>query len=150
MNDIKNVLVDFLKKDLENKILLLRNTIKETIEARNEETKSSAGDKFETGREMMQVEIRKNEVQLANTVRFLNDLTKIDLSIKSLNIEYGNVVITNIGSYFMCIPYGKIEVEGELFYSISFASPLGKLMKGRSKNDKFSFQSKEYEIIDII
>ena len=43
----------------------------------NEETKSSAGDKYETGRAMAQLEIEKNTAQLAEALKLKQMLKQI-------------------------------------------------------------------------
>ena len=55
-----DVLIE-LKYHLETKLKYDQETLAATIQSRNSDTKSSAGDKFETSREMAQIEITKQE-----------------------------------------------------------------------------------------
>jgi len=150
MKNIKIKIHNHLVKDLNKKAEILKNSIKDTIEARNNDTKSSAGDKYETGREMLQIEIQKNELQLSKTLKILKELSNIKLSKTSNLIEYGSLVFTNYGNYFISIAYGKIEIENNIFYSISLVSPIGKLLQNKKVGEYFTFQEKKYTILNII
>ena len=135
---------------LNSKIEVLKNTIAEAIESRNNDTKSSAGDKYETGREMIQIEIQKNEIQLNKTLELKKELSKINLAKTCTKAEYGSLVITNQGNYFLSIGYGKIEIEDNTYYSISLASPIGKLLHNKKQDEQFIFNRKEFTITSII
>ena len=49
-------------------------------ESRDNETKSTAGDKYETGRAMVQFELEKNKVQLNKAIQLKNELSQINLN----------------------------------------------------------------------
>jgi hypothetical protein len=135
---------------LDSKISSLQNTIKETTEDRNNDTKSSAGDKYETGREMLQIEIQKNKLLLDKTLKLKGELSNINIDKQHNKVEYGSLVITNQGNYFISIGIGKIEINNNDYYSISFASPIGKLLQNKEINGCFKFQEKEFIIKKII
>ncbi len=67
--EIKQLVYNKILKILDDKIEILKEEIESTKESRNNDTKSSAGDKYETGRAMMQIELDKNEAQLNKTVK---------------------------------------------------------------------------------
>ena len=79
------------------------------------QTKSSAGDKFETSRAMMQAEEERSKVQLVKAVNLKNDLTQIDINRVSDRVILGSLVFTNQGNYFLSIGLGKILVDGATF-----------------------------------
>jgi hypothetical protein len=68
-----------LKKDLytlcvnyaKTRIETAKQAIDDAQQSANEETKSSAGDKYETGREMMQQETDRNQAQLNEANKLL-------------------------------------------------------------------------------
>ena len=76
-----------LKKDLyaqclkfvEDRYLKIHNQINEIQESLTSETKSSAGDKHETGRAMLQLEREKVGQQLAEVEKLKEGLSKIDV-----------------------------------------------------------------------
>ena len=61
MNKLKEQILNQLLTQLDQKTETAKTAIESAKESRDNDTKSSAGDKFETGREMMQMEIDKNE-----------------------------------------------------------------------------------------
>jgi hypothetical protein len=62
---IKKQLFDFCKMFADNRVSRIRTVIVGLKESLDDETKSSAGDKYETGRAMLQLDIEKSSVQLA-------------------------------------------------------------------------------------
>ncbi len=150
IKNTKQILHKYISDSLNSKAKILQKDITETIESRNNDTKSSAGDKFETGREMMNIEIQKAEKQLSITNKFIEELSKIDLQKNNDRVIYGSVVYTNNGNYFISIAFGKIEIENDVFYSISLASPLGKILQNKQVGNSFNFQKKEYIINKIM
>ena len=63
----KSVVIAELNKQLQTKLTYLNTILQQAIDSRNSDTKSSAGDKFETSREMAQIEISKNEKEIKNS-----------------------------------------------------------------------------------
>ena len=69
-------------------------------ESLDSETKSSAGDKYETGRAMVQIELEKNQAQYNKFLKLKNELKQIDPIVIKSKIEYGSIVVTNNGNFF--------------------------------------------------
>lgn len=122
------------------------NEIKEGLES---ETKSSAGDKYETGRSMMQLEIEKLENQRQKSKKSLSLLNQIDPSYSSTKINYGSLVETNQGIFFVGLGLGKIEIANQIIMAISLQSPLGQMFKDKNTNDAFHFNNKQFIINSI-
>jgi len=142
----KETLLNELRNMIEKKNQSNIKTIKEIREAKNTDTKSSAGDKYETGREMMQAELNKYENQLALNQKLLSELSKIDSSIVNLVIGFGSLIKTNQGIYFISVGLGAITIQNETIYVLSLASPVGKLLEGKKKGDTIFFQNREIKI----
>ncbi len=150
LNELKQILLTQLQKLVQDKIDNALNSIESAKEARDNETKSSVGDKYETGRAMMQFEIEKNKVQLSKANQLKNDLAKIDVGKIFQRVEFGSIVITKNGNYFISIGLGKVALGNESFFCISAASPIGKILMGKTVGDKINFQGKKIEITDIM
>ena len=146
---LKQKILDHLITILDRKIEVLKQTIQSTKESRATDTKSSAGDKFETGRAMMQMEIEKNEVQLNKTLIHKNELGKIKVDQVSKVAAHGSIVNTDTGNYFFSLPLGKIIVEKKEFICISMGSPIGQVLLGVKKGDTISFQNRKIKILKI-
>jgi transcription elongation GreA/GreB family factor len=115
----------------------------------NEEGKSSAGDKYETGRAMMQLEIEKNTSQLLQAKQLLQVLEHINVSFTSNVIQQGSLVTTDSGIYYISIGAGLAKINEITYYIISLASPIGTALKGKSVGEKINFNGKEIKVLGI-
>jgi len=113
------------------------------------ETKSSAGDKHETGRAMLQLEMEKAGQQLHGITVMKETLARINTA-KTSNIAHlGSVVVTNIATYYMSISAGEIKVNSDSYFAISVSSPIGKLLLGKKEKDIILFNGKQISINEI-
>ena len=114
------------------------------------ETKSSAGDKHETGRAMLQLEMEKAGQQLAGIMQMKEILAKVDILKTSKNVCLGSVIFTEKVNYFLSISAGQLEVANKMYFAVSVSSPIGKLLLGKQENDVISFNEKRYKVQKII
>jgi len=149
LHKIKAYLYKICLDKTEETISAINKALKSIEEARNNETKSSAGDKYETGRAMMQIEEDNNSRQLIQAVQLKTQLQKIDLKKKSKKVELGSMVLTNRSAYFVSIGLGEIKFEAQSYYCISPASPIGLMLMDKKKGEKFEFRGVKHEITNI-
>lgn len=143
----KSSLIDIVKSKLSEKIRNFEKLIAET-RASNNDTKSSMGDKYETGREMLQQEINNLQVQLNEVLR-QQDFLKTILIKPSDKAEKGAIVKTEKGLFFISISLGEITFENQKIICISPESPLAKAMNGKISEEIFSVNSITQKIISI-
>jgi len=143
----KSILLQLIKSKLFEKIENFEKLISETRASSND-TKSSMGDKYETGREMLQQEINNLQVQL-NEILKQKDFLKTVLPKPSDKAEKGAVVKTEKGLFFISVSLGEIKIENEKIICISPESPLAKAMNGKQKNEVFSLNNMSQKILDI-
>lgn len=128
------------------------NTISKSIASNKNdlfsETKSSAGDKHETGRAMIQLEMEKAGQQLSEVTIMQEVLKKITIEKKSDVTCLGSLIKTTKGTYFLAISIGKIEINGVDYFAISSQSPIGKQLLGKKVGEIIHFNSAE--ILEII
>lgn len=134
---------------IEERIETARQAIESARESRDSETKSSVGDKYETGRAMMQMELEKNRVQLNKALKLKNEFAQINFHKINGKVEFGSLVNASNGIYFISIALGKLETEGKTVYCISLASPIGKLLQNKKTGDTFKFQGKDIAVLEI-
>lgn len=146
---IKENIVNHISEIVEEKISGLRTALSSVKEARDGDTKSTAGDKHETGRAIMQRELEQLEQQLNNQIRLKSDLEQLDLRKNYDNAEAGSLVQTNEGIFYISVGLGKLDISGNTYFVISPTSPIGSCMLGKSAGDKISFQEREIEILGI-
>jgi transcription elongation GreA/GreB family factor len=149
-NMIKEALQTIMGNDLNSKLKQLNTDIVSLRDSRNNDTKSSAGDKYETGREMAQIELNKLEIQLAKTKELLQELEKINLVTEYKRVEFGALVMSNQENYFISIPYGKIIHEGITYYAISAASPMGAALLRKGPGERVEFNGRTVVINQLI
>ena len=146
---LKEAIYSILNEQLTAKIDTAKQAIDSATEARDNETKSSSGDKYETGREMMQFELDKQNGQLHQLTLLQAELSKVNLQITHQQAAFGSLVITNQGNYFLSVSLGNVALEAEAYYALSLVSPLGKMLLGKSAGDSFVFQEKEFQLLSI-
>lgn len=114
------------------------------------ETKSSAGDKHETGRAMLQLEIEKASQQFKAIQEMKLILAKIDIVNKSKTARLGSVIETSDMSYFLAISAGKIMVYNKDYFAVSIASPIGKLLLGKQQGEEVVFNGVTIKIGKVV
>ena len=149
MSNIKNGLSAAMLEILNQRIESSQAAIESAIESRNTATKSSAGDKHETGRALMQTEIDNQKKQMANSMLLKSTLTQIPLDDKIEPIGFGSLLETNHGFFYLSVSLGKIEFSGREYFTISPATPLAQAFIGSAIGDSISFQGKKYEILSV-
>lgn len=113
-----------------NKVSLLQHMLGELIESTRNETKSSAGDKYETGRAMLQIEQDNVRKQLKEALEQKAVFEQINVTKSSSIITKGSLVKTDKAYFFVSIALGKMSVENVAVIALSPQSPLGsKLMQ---------------------
>lgn len=145
-NNLYELCLDFIKQ----RIQTAETALKQAREASNDDTKSSAGDKYETSREMMQQDIDRNKRLLIDAQDNLRVLQSIDTSLKSESVSHGSFVKTSQGSFYISVSAGQLHVNGESIFAISPASPIGKLLLDKKKGEGFDFNGKKYSIEEVI
>lgn len=147
---IKQKLYEACQTAIDERLKTIQNTIKEIQESLLSETKSSAGDKHETGRAMLQLEREKAGNQLAEIQKTKEILYKVNTDTSSKKIGLGSVVYTSKANYFIAISAGELKVDKESFYAISVSTPIGKLLVSKSENETVTFNKQAFKIIKIL
>ena len=137
--------VDYLRK----KEAEIKAAINEAQEAANSDTKSSAGDKFETGRESIQQEIDLNVTRLNELNKQKLALEQIIPAQKGSVVMPGSLVRTNNGNYYIAISAKQLKADGTTYYAISLSSPVGEKLAGRKAGDAFDMNGKNFVIESV-
>jgi len=143
----KSKILEIVKDKILDKVQNLENLITETRASSND-TKSSMGDKYETGREMLQQEINNLQRQLNETLNQQAIVQKIT-SDPSLKVQNGALVKTDKGLFYISASIGEITFENTKIMTISSESPLAKMMMGLKSGENFSINGNSH-IIEII
>ena len=145
MKDVKKIksqLLDACRKIVDDRIRHAKEAMNAAQEAANEESKSSAGDKYNTGRALMQIETDRHARQLIEAQKLAGTLDLIQIERQYDQVDLGSLVETVNGNYFISISAGKIIIEDFSAFAISTASPIGQQLIGMKVGDQLSFNKK--------
>lgn len=131
-----------------SKIESLQREFDDLRESLLSETKSTAGDKHETGRAMAQLEQEKLSGQLIESRRLLDSLNQIDSDKSSVSIGFGSLVETSRGWFFVSAGIGAIQVQNNSVFCITAGSPIGQLLLNKSAGDSIQLNG-EIEILSV-
>ena len=150
MKNIKEEIFIKCKQFVDSKLEIINQIIVSNQNALQSETKSSAGDKHETGRAMLQLEMEKASQQFSVISSMNEILQKIDINANNKIAKLGSLIYTNQGNYFLAISVGQIEVLKKNYFVVSPSSPIGKLLLGKSKGDTFLFNGNKIKVMEIV
>lgn len=142
--ELYELCVDFV----DSRLSTIQQTIESNKKALTSETKSSAGDKHETGRAMLQLEMEKAGQQLQDVQKMKETLVKINLKETEV-ISLGSLVETNLGTYFISISAGQLLIENRTYFAISTSSPIGKLLLGKKEGQSLVWNGRKINIHSV-
>lgn len=148
--DLKTELYEYCEKYVEERISRIQSSINSMVDSLKAETKSSAGDKHETGRAMIQLEREKLGHQLYEAEKMKQVMAGIIKTSRPTHVALGSLVITSEGQFFVSISAGAYKNDANLVYCISALSPIGKQLLGQTAGDCFDFNQKKICIKKLI
>ncbi len=136
---LKRKLLANCREIIEQRIRIARNAMNEAQDAANTELKSSAGDKYETGRAMMLIESENHAIQLSEALQVKKVLEQIRVDKKLNQVQTGSLVVTTNGNFFVAIGVGKIMIDDNSIFAVSPSSPIGMKLKNLQKDEAIDF-----------
>ncbi|PPK87169.1 hypothetical protein CLV84_0104 [Neolewinella xylanilytica] len=146
---IKQQLHQACLADVERRIATVRNILAGIDASRESETKSSVGDKYETGRAMLHREEVQANHQLQQAMETMQELDEMEPGPGSDRVRKGSLVVTTRGRYYLAVGLGKVKLDGEVFYCISAASPIGQELLNRGVGEEIVFNGGSQRILSI-
>jgi hypothetical protein len=147
--DIKQQLFKQCQDFVNKRLQTVEEIISSNQKALQSETKSSAGDKHETGRAMLQLEMEKASQQFAAISKMKEILSKVDMTNNSETAHLGSIIHTTSGNYFLSISAGQLAVENAVYFAISVSSPIGKILLGKKTNSEYFFNKRNNKVLFI-
>ena len=149
MNDIKNRLYNLCIAYADERIDNASQAIAAARLSSTEDTKSSAGDKYETGRAMMQQDIDRQTLQLNEARKLKTFLERMEPENQSERVQNGSLAYTNHGIFYLAISMGQVDLDGKTYYVISGESPIGAQLMNQRKGARFTFNGRQYEVQSV-
>ncbi|MCF8272991.1 MAG: 3-oxoacyl-ACP synthase [Flavobacteriaceae bacterium] len=135
---------------IESRLITIKGTINDIQEALNSETKNSSGDKHETGRAMLQIDMEKAGNQINEIQKIKDVLKKVDITKRSETVRLGSVVYTSKANYFIAISAGNISVEDKQFFAIATDTPIGQLLASKCIGEEIIFRDEKIRIENVL
>ena len=132
---------------LTQRIAAARVEMQAAQESSNSETKSSAGDKYETGREMANQERDRHAAQLHEAQQQLVSLQKINPEMPSDTVRPGALVGTSLGLFYISVGAGRLRTAaGQEFMAVSAAAPVVQALAGLQAGQEAMFNGKRVQV----
>lgn len=145
----KNEIIDKVKSEFEKRLLDLKSqTSALQVDVANE-SKSSAGDKHETSRAMMNLEQEKLGRQYQEVLNMKERFEKIDFDSPSSAVKLGSLITTNKGKFLLSVGLGKVVIQSEEVLLLSLQSPLGEVLLGKKVGDKIQMNTNQFVIEEL-
>lgn len=147
--ELKAELLQHCQKQVDNRYSKIKQTITDIDESLLEESKSSSGDKHETGRAMLQIDRENTGKQLNEIEKSVQLLKKIDVKATSDYARLGSLVYTDRFIYFISLSIGTVPIGKIDYLCVALNSPVGLLISGKKKGDDFVLNGNVYKITSV-
>ena len=134
---------------IQERIDAARTAMQAAQESSSSETKSSAGDKYETGREMANAERDRNAAHMQQAQQLQAELARISPDAPCDTVRPGALVTTSLGRFYISISAGKLALDGPEIFAVSAAAPVAVALKGRRAGDAVSFNGKPVRVLAV-
>ncbi len=132
MDTIKEQLYQYCQRYVRERSARIRQQLADLRESLDSETKSSSGDKHETGRAMIQLEQERLAAALQEARRLEQDAERLPKPGAAVGTLGPGSLIRCAGQwYYISIGAGACEVGEIRYFCISPASPAGKQFLGK-------------------
>ncbi len=149
--DEKIALFGQCKNVLENRMSDLEKAMADAQESANSEEKSSAGDKYETGRAMSQIARDMSAKQLHQAKIDYKELMQLWPLTEQQLIQRGALVHLNNGqTIFIATGLGMVSFEEQKIAVVSIKAPIATQLLGKKKSDEVLIAQKKVQVIDVI
>lgn len=140
---------DYCVQWVEKKVTYIQQLIAELKNGAESDSKSSAGDKHETARAMMQLEQEKLMKQLQMMLMNKDFLQRMNTNEKSQVVKSGSLVKTDSSIFYVSVALGNLEYNQQQIVVLSSTAPIIQSMKGLRIGDTFSYNKMTYTIRHI-
>ena len=143
--ELLQVCMDYVNKRILNYKLEM-DIIKDSIE--NNDKGNSEDD--DSGNGKLLNDLEKNAQHLNDATKMLDTLKQINPKIRNESGVMGSIIYTQTSTFFLSVSVGKIELDNTAYFAISLQSPIGMLLRNKTKGDHINFNGTVYTITNII
>ena len=114
------------------------------------ESKSTAGDKHETGRAIVQMEMEQAAARLSRVEGMMRQWHALEPLRGREQVRPGAIVSTDQGGFILGVAWGKFEGPGDATWrAISSDAPLAQAMQSLGPGDTVEFRGRMWHIISV-
>ena len=132
---------------IEQRISAARIAMLAAQESSSSETKSSAGDKYETGREMANAERDRNAAHMQQAQQLQAELGRINPEAACDTVRPGALVATSMGRFYISISAGQLA--GHDVFAVSAAAPVAVALKGLRAGEEAVFNGQTVRVLEV-
>lgn len=145
---MKSAIKELVLHQVKTKLHELEALQSELNQSLTKETKSTSGDKHETARAMVHLEMEKlqNQLQIWQKMRAMMEQLTTEKLAKAV---IGSLVRTNIGTYYISVGLGKVELENQTIFCLAPTAPIVQKMLAKEVDHQFEFNGKQIRIESI-
>lgn len=147
---LKQAVHDHCRQAVAVRIASLEGTLRDLAESVANETKSTAGDKYETARAMLHIEQDGIRRQLADARGHGAVLDAIDPGARKASIGLGSLVRIDATLYYLSVGLGRMQVDGQSVVALSLQAPLGARLQGLAAGDELVLNGKTLRIDAVL
>lgn len=129
---------------------LLNEALLQLKEAAANETKSTAGDKHEVAKALLQSEQEKLGQQFQLIALQIHALQKINCTLNAATVSIGSLIETTMGYFFVGAALGKLNIGTYSITTLSVAAPLAQKLIGLKVNDSCRLNAQIYRVTKIL
>lgn len=146
---VKKDLYEKCKDFINQRVANIKEAMISLKESAEEETKSTAGDKYETGRAMIQIELENCSRQLSDARQLLQALDQISPRAVHQKCVPGSLVSTNNGDFYIAISIGKLTLDNKDYFVVSPTSPIGEKLMHSQAGDTVEVNGRTYKVNNV-
>lgn len=144
--EVKSELLSKLTQQIES---IQKQIADLAIDAQND-AKSSAGDKHETGLAMMHLEQEKLNAKLNELLQNKNTVLKLPATDTTTKVGLGTLVKTDKAIFYVSIAFMAFKVQNQLVMFISPSAPLMQVLINKEVEAEVEFNNISYKILEIL
>jgi len=134
---------------LNNQIEVIQNQISSLSEDAQNDAKSSAGDKHETGLAMMHLEQEKLNVKLIELFDMQQIALKLSESKTVEKVVLGSIVKTNKAVFYLSVPIQQVNYKNVQIFCVSVHAPLIQHLLNKEVGAEVTFNNITHKILEI-
>jgi hypothetical protein len=146
---LKNKLKSWAIELINQRVATAREAMRQAQEAANSEEKSSAGDKYETGRAMGHLQKDMYARQLAESLKELAALQAIQTETVYREGSPGAFLQTDGIAFFIGAGLGKQLVGDQTIFFLSPQTPLAGLLRHKKTGERILFNGQDLIILEV-